>query len=1077
MARGTGGTAEEERLQTGSGQTGNWYFERKMKRSFWASVVVGVALIFQVGQALAAGSVEQLIAAGARIVADPKTGITRFVGFDTPALVNLPANLAPLRMPAEAAAAQHLSNYAELFGLRDSASETRTIKHRVGENGRLMTRFQQHYKGIPVIAGELIVNQTALRQLTSIGGKISPDLGLDTTLVIPAEQAQDIARQAMAKWYQLPEEEFLVPAPELSIYDSRLISPHADPIALVWRMDVPTKGLRPINEFIVVDAKTGVISLHFNQVPYAKNRLTYDGNNTTALPGTLVCNESNHTCSGGIQDAVFAHVYAGKTYDFYATNFGRDGIDNAGMTIISTVRHCETGYPCPYANAFWDGSQMAYGQGYSVAEDVVAHELTHGITSRESNLFYYYQSGAINESFSDIFGELVQQSDPSGTVTPATKWLLGEDLSIGAIRSMKNPTSYNNPDKMTSGFYNLTGTDNGGVHTNSGIGNKSAYLMADGDTFNGKTVVGLGLTKVAKIFYEVNSNLLISGSDYLDLYNALYQACQNLVGTAGIVADDCQQVRNATDAVEMNLQPAAGYNPDTSVCPVGQAANNVFFDGFESGSTNWTFVGTPSKWFADAGLAVSGGPFAKTGSKALFGRGDLSYLIDASAQMVNPIAIPTNASLRFDHAFHFNDASYDGGIVEYSIGASGVWTQLPNLVDGKGYYGVISSSYGNPLGGKSAFSGISHGYVSTRFDLSSLAGQSVKFRWRLGTDNSVVSSGWWIDNLQVYTCTSLTYTVTYSGNGNTGGTVPIDGNAYAAGATVTVLGNTGTLVKTGYNFAGWNTQVDGLGTSYAGGATFVMGSGNTTLYAKWTIDGTAPKAITAFNFNALNPVVIGVVNEGAKTVALTVPYGTNPNGLVPTITHTGASVNPASGAAQNFTNPVTYTVTAANSTTQAYTVTVTQLGRVVIDALPDALNATAPWTLTGPNSYSQTGTWDLTLNNLAAGNYTITWRAVSGWEKPSPPSETKAVTNGGTTTFSGTYVQQTISPGCSGDVVVLQNMIFTTGNTYNCTATTSITAATGVTVQSGATVNFRAPRINLQPGFRIESGAVFSAKQ
>jgi uncharacterized repeat protein (TIGR02543 family) len=82
----------------------------------------------------------------------------------------------------------------------------------------------------------------------------------------------------------------------------------------------------------------------------------------------------------------------------------------------------------------------------------------------------------------------------------------------------------------------------------------------------------------------------------------------------------------------------------------------------------------------------------------------------------------------------------------------------------------------------------------------------------------------------------LTYSVTYNSNGSTGGSVPTDGNAYVAGDTITVRGNTGSLVKTGYTFAGWNTAANGSGTSYAGGATFTMGSSNVTLYAKWTHD-------------------------------------------------------------------------------------------------------------------------------------------------------------------------------------------------------------------------------------------------
>ncbi len=94
-------------------------------------------------------------------------------------------------------------------------------------------------------------------------------------------------------------------------------------------------------------------------------------------------------------------------------------------------------YDCPYENAFWNGTQMVYGEGFASADDVVAHELTHAVTERTAGLYYYMQSGALNESFSDIFGETVDlwnDGDP-----PADRWLMGEELPIGAIRDMGDP--------------------------------------------------------------------------------------------------------------------------------------------------------------------------------------------------------------------------------------------------------------------------------------------------------------------------------------------------------------------------------------------------------------------------------------------------------------------------------------------------------------------------------------------------------------------------------------------------------------------------------------------------------------
>ncbi len=268
---------------------------------------------------------------------------------------------------------------------------------------------------------------------------------------------------------------------------------------------------------------------------------TYKAGNTTTLPGTFVCDQTNPTCSNGDAHAKAAHQYAIGTYNLYKSKHGRASIDNNGFEINSTVH-----YSSGFANAFWNGYMMVYGDkyGYPLADDVVAHELTHGVTQFESNLFYYYQSGAINESFSDLWGEYYDQTNGKGNDVASVKWLLGEDVSgypkpagftVPALRSMSNPPALGDPDKMTSTYYYKGGDDNGGVHTNSGVNNKAVYLMVQGGTFNGKTVTALGWDKTAAIYYEANTNLLTSAADYSDLYYALQTACAGLLGQKGFV--------------------------------------------------------------------------------------------------------------------------------------------------------------------------------------------------------------------------------------------------------------------------------------------------------------------------------------------------------------------------------------------------------------------------------------------------------------------------------------------------------------------------------------------------------------
>jgi hypothetical protein len=368
-------------------------------------------------------------------------------------------------------------------------------------------------------------------------------------------------------------------------------------------------------------------------------------------------------------------------------------------------------------------------------------------------LFYYYQSGAINESFSDLWGEFVDQTNGAGNDSPGVKWLMGEDVSgLGAIRDMANPPAYSDPDKITSPYY-FTGSadygdfgDNGGVHTNSGVNNKAVYLMTDGGVFNGYNITALGINKVAAIYYEVQTGLLTSGSDFQDLYSALFQGCLQIVGgPLGIVRADCDEVREAALAVEMHLEPWVGYNPEAGYCPGSGAPINLFWDDLESGAGNWTFdaVSGASAWKLATGYATSG-------TQLLWGD-DYYTLSESFARMSQDVAIPAGTSpyLHFNHAFGFVDSDLDGGWLEYSTNGGGTWNDAGAFFsEGLDYTGTI---WNDPS--QDAFVGDSHGYVSSRYDLSSLVGQNVRFRWRMSTDSSTYDWGWFVDDIRIYYCT------------------------------------------------------------------------------------------------------------------------------------------------------------------------------------------------------------------------------------------------------------------------------------------------------------------------------------
>jgi len=255
---------------------------------------------------------------------------------------------------------------------------------------------------------------------------------------------------------------------------------------LAWSVDVAyTNEQGPQMDTIYANASDGGhavgVAPHYM---YAKNRQTYSCNNTTTLPGTLKRSEGSANIGDVALDA--AHNYAGNVYDFYKNVFGRDSYDNAGATLKASAH-----FSTSYNNAYWNGSQMVYGDGdgtqfiaLSRDLDVDAHELTHAVTERTAGLVYSNESGALNEATSDILGNSCEAYSENAGTPNANTWKVGEDIYTpntagDALRYMNNPTQ----DGYSKDYYpeRITGTsDNGGVHGNSGIANLAYYLMVMG---------------------------------------------------------------------------------------------------------------------------------------------------------------------------------------------------------------------------------------------------------------------------------------------------------------------------------------------------------------------------------------------------------------------------------------------------------------------------------------------------------------------------------------------------------------------------------------------------------------------
>lgn len=673
-----------------------------------------------------------------------------------------------------------LRTYGALFGLGHTTDGVREIQREQVPAGGTMLKYQQLYQGVPIVAGEIVVAVTAQRRIRNVHAEVLPieTNAIDTRPRISRQDAQYTALVLVQRRRQASTDQLVVSEPSLWIFNPKLLGgPQLPQTTLNWRMEVTgtSEDGRPVREFVLVNAHTGTVTIHFSQIAHALSQRICDNNSALDADGNPDNNcasdkqaiRTNSPTDTGKADVDIAWEFTKATYDYYKTVLNRDSIDNKGMQLISLVNYCVPGLGgCPYENAFWDGVMMTYGATFANADDVVAHELTHGVTERTAGLFYYFQSGAINEALSDIFGELVDRAHDGRSVDASdTPWLMGEDLSIGAIRDMQDPPAFGQPDKMSATDYTADANmdDSGGVHTNSGVANKAAYLLIVGDTFNGQTVSAIGDTKTAALFYGTMTQYLTSGSDYADLADALATVCAGyaLDGVFSFTSSDCNQVNKAILATEMTTSPQNAPAPEAAMCSDINVPLVSWSESFNDGKFS-SWKSAPAKiWTSFEG-------YAPDGSKVLYGINQ-AKAGSATIQLKAPILIPEQAFLHLQHYYLFeydDSASYDGGLIEYSSDGKN-WTDAGPLITTNGYSQILHVGSDNPMGGSLAFGGTSNGYMSSRLDVSTLAGQKLYFRFRIVTDAAVGYDGWLIDNLKLYQCVDpYTNIVQLAGSGN-----------------------------------------------------------------------------------------------------------------------------------------------------------------------------------------------------------------------------------------------------------------------------------------------------------------------
>ena len=911
--------------------------------------------------------------------ANPATGRVGFARVEGRDADLLPGVSAEDRRSAVAKATAYVQEFAPAFGAR--ADELRQTEVYAGKAGWSVT-FAQSYKGVPVFAGELKAHVDQDGDLTAVNGFVAPDLALDVT---PRLSQADASARALETVEARPAgyedggpanftKGLQVRKAELVVY--RLGSPRGTDgeARLAWAVEVWNKST--IRESLILDASTGKPLNRWSMIAHALDRKLYEASGTAKAPVYTKVYEEGDAFPGTLDEDQQNEVLAtGESYWLFRNTFGYNAWDGEGGAMI-TVNNDPT-ISCPNAN--WNGVTTNYCSGVT-GDDTVAHEWGHAYTESTSGLIYQWQAGAMNEAYSDIWGETVdmlndrqnevgEPNSPGGLVertpgqcseytrsltdmtitapasvagpcvnvpasfgpvitetpvnatavvgtdpatgttsdgeTPDTsptngcqtftnpgaiagkwvyvdrgacsfadkidnaetagaigivvgntstgalgsiagdsklygvmvsyadgqkfksagqpveftiaaqpsdadpthRWLSGESDPAfgGAIRDLWNPNCYGDPGKVSDEEYVCGDEDSGGVHTNSGVVNRTFAVMVDGyDDGAGDPVPAIGLDKAAWLFWHTQTNYLTPTSYFPDLADGLEASCQDLQGVAlekatlgnptkadgsdggvvdpEVIADgmtdaDCAAVAAAIAETELRLDPAAKCNwqpllkpgaPQLS-CGAGTTTSTTFSEDFEDGLAGWTQDETVTyaggegvEWEASTEApkhtgGVAYGPDPQGGSCS----GAAGDLTSRNGLISPAITVPTGTTPRvqWDH-YMSSEAKYDGGNVKVSVNG-GAFTLVPNdayIFNAPG--GKIDAGT-KPMANEAAWTGTDGGQLTSTWgtsiiDLAKLAkaGDSVRMRFDMGRDGCGGVDGWYVDNVKVQVCAS-----------------------------------------------------------------------------------------------------------------------------------------------------------------------------------------------------------------------------------------------------------------------------------------------------------------------------------
>ncbi len=633
-----------------------------------------------------------------------------------------------------------------LFGLKSAADELRLLRVEPDEQLHYAhVRLDQVYHGIPVFGKQLIVHIDPHGQVVAANGHFVPGIDLPTQPSIGAEQAEGVAlRDLLENQLEPAERARVVTAVRHAKTQLMVYIDQAGKARLTWYVVIMTET--PLGQWrSFVNAMRPTVVHAFDSLANAKRRVTFSADNTTELPGRQVIDEGERSRDPVAQAA---HDGAGVVYDYYLNTFKRDSIDGRGLPIVSTVHFGSDSEEAENAAWIGEAQQMIYGDGGRIFRplpyglDVVGHELTHGITENTANLIYEGQPGALNESYSDVFGALIERKN----------WTMGEEIVKSPpfpapfLRSLEDPNMdglYDPRDPLAGVGQPATVSqyarlpisrraDNGGVHINSGIPNHAAYLLAQ----------AIGNEKTEQIYYRTLTQYLTPDVDFFGAGQATVRAAQDLYSAAEVNA-----VRQAFAQVEINLggadtvpeptgesdQPSTPAPSPPPSQPVPAGCSELIVNGGFEGQGGWTQVSDSNAELIDPELPHSGKRSAWLGGTD---QEPLQYIFQ-------DVRLPANASsvkLSYFRYLHKETT----GVLGAFAGEAQFSTVFANA-DGDviAEVEVLSSNQGDDQ------------WRQAQFDVSRLGGKSLQLAFAAENPRGNVSS-MFVDDVSLIACTTGT---------------------------------------------------------------------------------------------------------------------------------------------------------------------------------------------------------------------------------------------------------------------------------------------------------------------------------